>query len=214
MKHHKNEVEEALQFDPTLRSEIEYDLKQFERAKKDKLVGKCHFTSNATFLAGSSALLSLNLYLSNLFAFSIAAINAQASARKSPHFPSSVAAAPGTASRLSFSSRKSLSPYLDLQTLPAQSIVKPSLRKSLGGQASRGRTPYDALKSPGMHLARSAIRSALSNTAGIAGLYYVIIFFSLCFPRVSLKKYLSLHLEVVKLPLPCSLTTTCRLLKF
>eukprot|EP01032_Pedospumella_encystans_P013832 gene13832-15908_t len=131
VKHHKNEVEEALQFDPTLRSEIEYDLKQFERAKKDKLV---------------------------------ATINAQASARKSPHFPSSVAAAPGTASRLSFSSRKSLSPYLDLQTLPAQSIVKPSLRKSLGGQASRGRTPYDALKSPGMHLARSAIRSALSNT--------------------------------------------------
>ena len=40
VKHHKNEVEEALQFDPTLRSEIEYDLKQFERAKKDKLVGK------------------------------------------------------------------------------------------------------------------------------------------------------------------------------
>ncbi len=41
VKHHKNEVEEALQFDPTLRSEIEYDLKQFERSKKDKLVGKC-----------------------------------------------------------------------------------------------------------------------------------------------------------------------------
>lgn len=40
VKHHKNEVEEALQFDPTLRSEIEYDLKQFERSKKDKLVGK------------------------------------------------------------------------------------------------------------------------------------------------------------------------------
>lgn len=39
VKHHKNEVEEALQFDPTLRSEIEYDLKQFERAKKDKLAG-------------------------------------------------------------------------------------------------------------------------------------------------------------------------------
>ena len=163
VKHHKNEVEEALQFDPTLRSEIEYDLKQFERAKKDKLVGKC--TSNATFLAGSSALLPFNLFV-KLFTFSLAAINAQASARKSPHFPSSVAAAPGTASRLSFSSRKSLSPYLDLQTLPAQSIVKPSLKKSLGGQASRGRTPYDALKSPGMHLARSAIRSALSNTAG------------------------------------------------
>jgi len=40
VKHHKSEVEEALQFDPTLRSEIEYDLKQFERAKKDKLVGE------------------------------------------------------------------------------------------------------------------------------------------------------------------------------
>jgi hypothetical protein len=31
---------QALQFDPTLRSEIEYDLKQFERTKKDKLAGK------------------------------------------------------------------------------------------------------------------------------------------------------------------------------
>lgn len=31
---------QALQFDPTLRSEIEYDMKQFERAKKDKLAGK------------------------------------------------------------------------------------------------------------------------------------------------------------------------------
>ena len=40
VKHHKNEVEEALQYDPTLRSEIEYDLKQFERAKKEKLIGK------------------------------------------------------------------------------------------------------------------------------------------------------------------------------
>lgn len=99
-----------------------------------------------------------------LVLFIPAAINAQASARKSPHF-ASTGAAPGTSSRLSFSSRKSLSPYLDLQTLPAQSIVQPSLRKSLGGQASRGRTPFDALKSPGMHLARSAIRSALSNTS-------------------------------------------------
>jgi hypothetical protein len=33
-------VSQALQFDPTLKAEIEYDMKQFERAKKDKLVGK------------------------------------------------------------------------------------------------------------------------------------------------------------------------------
>jgi hypothetical protein len=44
---------------------------------------------------------------------------------------------------------KAKSPYLDLQQLPAQSVVKPSLRKSFGGAASRGRTPFDALKSPG-----------------------------------------------------------------
>ena len=31
---------QALQFDPTLKAEIEYDLKQFERAKKDRLAGK------------------------------------------------------------------------------------------------------------------------------------------------------------------------------
>ena len=33
-------VVQALQFDPTLRSEIEYDLKQFEKAKRDKLAGR------------------------------------------------------------------------------------------------------------------------------------------------------------------------------
>ena len=32
-KHHKTEVEQALQFDPTLKEEIEYDLKQFEKKK-------------------------------------------------------------------------------------------------------------------------------------------------------------------------------------
>jgi hypothetical protein len=70
--------------------------------------------------------------------FPPATINASnaLSARKSP------ALLPGTA-------LKAKSPYLDLQQLPAHSIVKPSLRKSLGGQASRGRTPFDALKSPG-----------------------------------------------------------------
>lgn len=109
VKNHKNEVEEALQFDPTLRSEIEYDLKQFERAKKEKL----------------------------------AAVISAFSAKKGPN---GMRSAPGTMQ----SARKPLSPYLDLQHLPAQSIVKPSLRKSLGGEASRGRTPYDALKSPGM----------------------------------------------------------------
>lgn len=61
------------------------------------------------------------------------------STRKSPHHS---LRAPSTA-------KKPLSPYLDLQQLPSHSIVKPSLRKSFGGQASRGRTPYDALKSPG-----------------------------------------------------------------
>lgn len=61
------------------------------------------------------------------------------SARKAP----ASGGLPGTA-------LKAKSPYLDLQQLPAHSIVKPSLRKSLGGQqASRGRTPFDALKSPG-----------------------------------------------------------------
>ena len=34
-------VKQALQFDPTLRAEIEYDLKLFERSKKEKLLGKC-----------------------------------------------------------------------------------------------------------------------------------------------------------------------------
>jgi len=105
------------------------------------------------------------LTMFSFFYYSTAAINAQAfSARKSPHHT-----APNTASR-GLSTRKSLSPYLDLQSLPAQSIVKPSLRKSLGGQASRGRTPFDALKSPGMHLARSAIRSAMTHSS--AGMYY------------------------------------------
>lgn len=61
------------------------------------------------------------------------------SAKKSPL---TAAVLPGTA-------LKAKSPYLDLQQLPANSIVKPSLRKSLGGAASRGRTPFDALKSPG-----------------------------------------------------------------
>lgn len=31
---------QALQFDPTLKAEVEYDLKQFERTKKEKLAGK------------------------------------------------------------------------------------------------------------------------------------------------------------------------------
>jgi hypothetical protein len=30
---------QALQFDPTLKAEIQFDLKQFERAKKEKLAG-------------------------------------------------------------------------------------------------------------------------------------------------------------------------------
>lgn len=100
--------EQALQFDPTLRSEIEYDLKQFERAKKDKLTAA--ITAFSAKKAGGTR------------------------------------TAPGTMQQ---SARKPLSPFLDLQQIPSRSIVKPSLRKSLGGEASRGRTPYDALKSPG-----------------------------------------------------------------
>lgn len=132
-----------------------------------------HFICPSTFFTAEISIHCwfhlLTTYLS-LFV-STAAINAQAfSARKSPHHT-----APNTASR-GLSTRKSLSPYLDLQTLPAQSIVKPSLRKSLGGQASRGRTPFDALKSPGMHLARSAIRSAMTHSS--AGEYSALMKFS------------------------------------
>jgi hypothetical protein len=58
---------------------------------------------------------------------------------------------------------KAKSPYLDLQQIPAQSVVKPSLRKSFGGAASRGRTPFDALKSPGMHLLTLHIDLLLSR---------------------------------------------------
>ncbi len=35
MKHHKAEVDQALQNDPTLKAEVDYDLRQYERAKKD-----------------------------------------------------------------------------------------------------------------------------------------------------------------------------------
>lgn len=35
VKHHKSEVDQALQNDPTLKAEVDYDLRQYERAKKE-----------------------------------------------------------------------------------------------------------------------------------------------------------------------------------
>ncbi len=35
VKHHKNEVDQALQSDPTLKAEVDYDLRQYEKAKKE-----------------------------------------------------------------------------------------------------------------------------------------------------------------------------------
>ena len=130
IKHHKNEVEEALQFDPSLKAEIEYDLKQFEKTKKDVQVintlattknnqsGEIMFPSNATSAEMMNQVKSSSLSSSE--------------------------------QQQLLNPMRQTSPYLDLQQLPARSVVKPILRKSLGGTASRGRTPFDALKSPGM----------------------------------------------------------------
>jgi condensin-2 complex subunit D3 len=98
MKQHRPEVDEALQFDPTLRAEIEYDLKQYEKNKRD-----------------SSSRLSPRQ--------SMAADGASVLTGPVP-MPSS-------------------------DRLPTGTIVKPVLRRSLGGSEGRGRTPLEALKSPG-----------------------------------------------------------------
>ena len=95
MKQHRPEVDEALQFDPTLKAEIEYDLKQYEKNKRD----------------------------SSNHSLSVAADGASAST--------------GPVGMLSS------------DRLPTGTIVKPVLRKSLGGSEGRGRTPSEALKSPG-----------------------------------------------------------------
>jgi len=100
MKQHRPEVDEALQFDPTLKAEIEYDLKQYEKNKRD---------------SNSSSRLSPRL--------SMAADGA------------SVSTGP--------------LPMLSSDRLPTGTIVKPVLRRSLGGSEGRGRTPSEALKSPG-----------------------------------------------------------------
>lgn len=36
VKHHASEVDQALQYDPTLKAEIEFDLRQFERQRKEQ----------------------------------------------------------------------------------------------------------------------------------------------------------------------------------
>jgi hypothetical protein len=127
---------QALQFDPTLRSEIEYDMKQFERAKKDKLAGTA-----TPSITTPHARTSISLLIHPVVPPAAIQASQAFSAKKSP--PLGAMSRPGTV-------LKAKSPYLDLQQIPAQSVVKPSLRKSFGGAASRGRTPFDALKSPGM----------------------------------------------------------------
>ena len=95
MKQHRVEVDEALQSDPTLKAEIEYDLKQYEKTKKDRII----------------------------------------------HPPSSKLHASGDVHATS-SAKVSILPN-------SGTIVRPVLRKSLGGSEGRGRTPSEALKSPG-----------------------------------------------------------------
>lgn len=36
VKHHASEVDQALQYDPTLKAEIDFDLRQFERQRKEQ----------------------------------------------------------------------------------------------------------------------------------------------------------------------------------
>jgi len=101
MKQHQTEVDEALQFDPTLKAEIEYDLKQYEKSKRD---------------SSQSPRLSLTA--------------------------GSKLALPSTGPAAVLSSDRIHIPI-------GGTIVKPVLRKSLGGSEGRGRTPSEALKSPG-----------------------------------------------------------------
>lgn len=116
MKQHRPDVDEALQFDPTLKAEIEYDLKHYEKNKR----------------RDSSSSSSNNSRHSPML--SVAAID-------------EVSNSTGPVAMLS-SDR--------LPTGGGGTIVRPVLKRSLGGSEGRGRTPSDALKSPGKLLSHTS----------------------------------------------------------